>query len=253
MVMPMRLLGLGLALVSLVAGGCAGGPDGQHAQELLRRAQTEQAKLSSAGYELKLSASLAGQKFSFDVEGAAQIKGPRAGDQFLRVSATGPLGAQASAFEMWMVKRGSRVTMSFDGRTQTFDAGQAGAPDLDSFGSFGSIPFASCVKRVDVEEGRSLNGEPETRVAGVIDTACILRASLKMSGLSEAAGQPFDLGELAKKLEDVRATLFVSDRSHLLIGGLITTKVKADGQTLDLQLSYRLTDVNEPVRFPRGL
>jgi hypothetical protein len=248
----MRLRRL-LFLVVLALAGCAGGPDGQQAQALLQRAQAEQAKLSSAGYELKLNASLAGQKFGFTVDGAAQIKGPRAGDQFLRMSASMPTGAQAGSFEMWLAKRGSRVTMSFDGRTQSFAAGQAGAPDLDAFGSFGSFDFASCVKRVDVEEGRSLNGEPATRVAGVVDTTRVISAAAKMNGLSEASGQQFDLGELAKHVDDVWATFFISDRTHLLIGGLITTKVKAEGQTLDLELSYRLKDVNKPVRFPRGL
>lgn len=250
---PMRLLALAFAALAIGA-GCAGSPDAQQAYALLERAQAEQKALSSAGYELQLSAAMAGQKFAFSVDGAAQLKGSNAGDQYLRMRASGRTDAfGASGVDIWMVKRGSRVTMSFDGRTQTFDVAQAGAPDLDAWGSFGSLDFASCVKRVDVAPGRNLNGEPVTRVAGVIDTACILRAASKMSGLSEAAGQPFDLGELAKHVEDVRATLFVSDRSHLLVGGVITTKVTAQGQTLDLQLSYRLTNVNEPLRFPRGL
>lgn len=248
---------LRLALVSVLAlalAGCAGGPDAREAQSLLERAQAEQSKIASAGYELELSAGMLGQKFAFTVDGAAQLKGKHAGDLYFRVRASGPAAALGpKGFDMWMAKRGSRVTMFMDGRRQSFDATRAGAPNVDLVGSFGSLDFASCVKSVQLEKGRSLNGEPATRVAGVVDTGCILRAAAKMNGLSEAAGQPFDLGELAKKIADVRATLFVSDRSHLLIGAVVSTKIEADGQRLDLQLSYRLTNVNRPLRFPRGL
>jgi hypothetical protein len=252
MFVPMRLLALALAALALGA-GCAGSPDARQAYDLLERAQAEQKTLSSAGYELKLSADMGAQKFSFRVAGAAQLKGANAGDQYLRIRAAVPTGAVgAGDVDMWMVKRGSRVTVSFGGQAQTFDAARAGAPDLDAWGSFGSLDFASCVKRVGVEPGRSLNGEPVTRIGGVVDTVCILRAASKMSGLSKAAGQPFDLDDLATHVEDVRATLFVSDRSHLLVGGVIATTVSAEGQTLDLQLSYRLTEVNKPLRFPPG-
>jgi hypothetical protein len=243
-----------LVLVAALAAGCAGGPDANRARDLLERAQAEQRKLASAGYELQLSAAMDGQKFAFTVDGAAQLKGAKAGDQFLRMRASSPAGAQpASDFELWMAKRGSRVTVSFGGQAQTFAAGQAGVPDVDAWSSFGSLDFASCVERLDLDEVRNLNAEPATRIAGVIDTACILRAASKLSGLSEAAGQPWDLSELAKHVEGVRVTLFVSERSHLLIGGLVTTKIKAEGRALDLQLSYRLTSINRPLRFPRGM
>ena len=42
----------------------------------------------------------------------------------------------------------------------------------------------------------------------------------------------------------------VSDRSHLLVGGLITLEVEVDGHEMSFEVSYRLTSMNQPVRFP---
>ncbi len=252
MIRPMRLLALTLSALSFAA-GCSGGPDAHDAQQLLERAQAEQAKLASMGYELQMNFAMDGQQFGFSVDGAAQLKGRSAGDQFLRMRAAGlPTGLGAGSFEMLMAKRGSRVTMSINGQRQSFDGASSGAPDLGSMPSFGSVVLAGCVKSVDVEPGKTLNGEPVTRVGGVIDTACILRAAAKVGGLSKAAGEPFDVGEFAKHVDVVRATLFVSDRTQLLVGGVISTQLNADGRSVDVQLTYRLKRVNEPLRFPRG-
>jgi len=40
----------------------------------------------------------------------------------------------------------------------------------------------------------------------------------------------------------------VSDRTHLLVGGLITLEIEVDELSFDV--SYRLTSINRPVRFP---
>ena len=244
----MRLSALALAVVLLA--GCSSLLEARDAKALLERAQAEQAKLASAAFEVRLDVVADGEKYSFALDGAAQLKGANAGDQFVRARAT---GKGESAFSMWFAKRGRRVTTSFGGEARSFRAGEPGAPDVASLPSFGSIDFASCVERLDVAEGRRLNGEPATRIAGVVDTECILRAAVKLGGAAESAGQSFDFGEVAKRIQDVRATLFVSERSHLLVGAVIRTRIDAEGKSAELQLSYRLTNVNRPIRFPAGM
>ena len=59
-----------------------------------------------------------------------------------------------------------------------------------------------------------------------------------------------DLEQLRDHLGDARATLFVSDRTHLVVGGLITLEIEVDGNELSFDVSYRLTSINRPVRFP---
>ena len=244
----MRLSALAVAVLLLA--GCSNLLEARDAKALLERAQAEQAKLASAAFEVRLDVAAGAQKYSFTLDGAAQLKGRNAGDQFVRVRAT---GKGESAFRMWFAKRGRRVTTSFGGTAQSFEAGQPGSPDVASLPSFGSIDFASCVEKLDVAEGRELNGEPATRIAGVVDTECILRAAAKLGGAAESAGQSFDVGEVAKRIQDVRATLFVSERTHLLVGAVVRTRIDADGRSAELQLSYRLTNVNRPIRFPAGM
>jgi hypothetical protein len=242
-----------LALVVALLTGCAAGPDGQRAQELLQQAEAANAGMKSATYVATVAFSGAGQKFKLTMEGGALLKGKAAGDQFLRMRAEGlPAELGMSGDMMLMVKRGNRITLTADGRTQVLPAPRELAGGTKAWGSLASFELASCVEKVDVEEGRNLNGEPATRIAGSVDTACLLRSLVKLSGLGALAGQSLDTDKLGDSVGDIKATLFVSERSHLLIGGLVSVNAHAQGQTLDVQFSYRLTSVNAPVRFPSG-
>ena len=40
------------------------------------------------------------------------------------------------------------------------------------------------------------------------------------------------------------------DRTQLLVGGLITLEIEVGGNELSFDVSYRLTSINRPVRFP---
>jgi hypothetical protein len=250
----MRFAALATTLTAALLAGCSGGPDARTAQELLRQAQAEQLKLRSAGFVVNLNVGVDGERFGATMDGAAETKGQRVGNMFMRMRVTGFPGlAQATqGFAMSMAKRGPRITITADGRTQTFDAGDERAPNVDGIASLGSFDFASCVEQVDVEAGRNLNGEPATRIAGRIDTACVLKAAMKLSG-APAPTAGFDVGALAKHLDDVRVTLFVSERTKLLVGALVSTRFEAEGKHADFQLSYRLTRVNKPVHIPAGL
>lgn len=240
-----------LILVVLLLAGCAVGPDAQRAQELLQQTQAANAKVKSATYVATMAFASEGQKFQLSMEGGAVMKGKRAGDQFLRMRAEGlPAQLGLNGDLMLMVRRGDRLTMNMGGRTQTLPAPADLSAQTQAWGSLASLDLVSCVKDVDVEEGRSLNGEPAARIAGTIDTECVVRSLMKLSGLGSLAGSSVDTSKIGDTLGDVRATLFVSDRTHLLIGGLISLTAHAQDRTVDVQFSYRLTSVNQPVRFP---
>jgi hypothetical protein len=242
----MRLLSLVVAVVAL--GGCAGGPEASQAYDLLQRAQAAQAQLSSVSYEAKSSFSVEGQKFGYTFRGAAQLKGASAGDQWLELTSQEVPGVGQIA--MTMVRRGSRLTIRSMGSSQEIPVPVELQGTKDAWGSFDSLDLTSCVNDVDVAEGQNLNGEPATRIAGEFDPICAFKALSGVSSLGQNAGSTPDLEQLRDHLGAARATLFVSDRTHLLVGGLITLEVEVDGHELSFDVSYRLTSINQPVRFP---
>jgi hypothetical protein len=246
----MRSLFVTLSIVLLA--GCSGGPEAHRADALLRVARAEQVKLQSAAYGLQMTIDFEGQKLGVELDGAVQLAGAARGDHFLSARANMPADLGQAGFEMQMAKRGRRVTMWMNGREQRFDTTSANVPDLDAWASFGSLDLASCVKNVDVRVGRNLNGEPATRIAGVLDSSCVLEAASAFAGASQLAQDPFGTAELAKHVDDVRATLFVSERTRLLIGAVLTTSIEAEGRSADVRLVYRLKSVNKPLRFPAG-
>ena len=44
--------------------------------------------------------------------------------------------------------------------------------------------------------------------------------------------------------------LSIDERTHLLVTALITVDVEAQGETLEVNLHYRLTSSNQPVELP---
>jgi hypothetical protein len=233
-----------LLFVFLLA-ACAGGEDAKRAQKLLEQAEAAQARLSTVGYAGKVSFSYEDQRFGMGFSGAAVLQGASAGDQWLRMTGEGIPGA--GSVDMSIVRKGSRMTLRSMGVTQNVPVPPAVERDDDPWGSLGAMDLASCVKKVDVKEGRNFNGEPATRIAGVVDTVCAFEAVRSVSSLGQAGA--VDLDVIKDKLGDARATLFVSDRSHLLIGGVLGLDVDVEGQSFSFEVAYRLTSVNEPVRF----
>ena len=242
----MRLFSLVLAVAALA--GCAGGPEATQAYDLLQRAQVAQAKVSSVSYEAKSSFSVQGQSFGYAFKGAALLKGAAAGDQWIEMTSEDVPGV--GPISMTMVRRGSKMTIRSLGQTHEVPVPAELQAKQDAWGSFDSLDLTTCVKKVDVAEGRSLNGEPATRIAGEFDALCAFKAVSGVSGLGQNAGSTPDLEQLRDHLGDARATLFVSDRTHLLVGGLITLEIEVDGNEFSFDVSYRLTSINRPVRFP---
>ena len=239
----MRLLVLPLAVLAL--SGCSGGPDASRAQDLLVQADAAQAKLSSVTYTGRTSFSVAGQRYAFGFGGGAVLKGRGAGDQWMQMRGEGVAGAGAMDFSI--VRRGDRMTIRSLGQTQEVPVPAELRTDNDAWGAFASSSLADCVKKVDVAEGRNVNGEPATRIAGVVDSLCAFKAINRVASVGQATP---DLDEVRGFLSDARATLFVSERSRLVIAAVISLEVEAQGQEMTFEVSYRLTSVNEPVRFP---
>jgi hypothetical protein len=242
----MRLLSLVFAVAVLA--GCAGGPEATQAYDLLQRAQVAQAQVSSISYEAKASFSVQGQRFGYAFKGAALLKGAHVGDQWIEMTSQDVPGV--GPISMTMVRRGSRLTIRAMGQRHEVAVPAELRAKQKAWGSFDSLDLTSCVENVDVAEGRSLNGEPATRIAGEFDALCAFKAVSGVSGLGQNAGLTPDLKQLRDHLGAARATLFLSDRTHLLVGGLITLELAVGGNELTFDVSYRLTSINRPLRFP---
>ena len=178
----MRLLVLPLAVLALA--GCSGGPDASRAQDLLVQADAAQAKLSSVTYTGRTSFSVAGQRYAFGFGGGAVLKGRGAGDQWMQMRGEGVAGAGAMDFSI--VRRGDRMTIRSLGQTQEVPVSAELRTDNDAWGAFASSSLADCVKKVDVAEGRNVNGEPATRIAGVVDSLCAFKAINRVASVGQA-------------------------------------------------------------------
>ena len=230
-------------LAILVLAGCAG-EQGQRAQQLLDRAQAAQARLSSMSYELRMTFSFQGQKASLVVDGAGYLKGRRAGDQVMTMRMDGVPGFAMNAN---MVLRGRRMTMTMNGRSFSTAVPAGAKQQYDWSGSVTEL--ARYVKEVRVHENRSANGERGSTVTGVIDTEGLLKAAARLQSWSQVSGAAApDMSALAENVGDTRAALFVSSRTGLIRSAVINLSLEAGGQEIELDLTYRLKNVNRPVR-----
>jgi hypothetical protein len=59
-----------------------------------------------------------------------------------------------------------------------------------------------------------------------------------------------DFEQLGAKIGDIRAVLTIDEGTHLLSSAIVKLSVEAAGEQLDVELRYRLTAANEPVRIP---
>lgn len=231
---------LALAAVSLTA--CSG-EDGQRAQRLLSRAQTAQAQLVSAGYEVRMTFSVDGRQFGLVMDGGAYMKGARAGDQLLTMRTENVPGV---GLNMRMLLRRGTLTMSINGRNTTIAVPQSARQQYDWSGAM--IDLARYVKHVKVREGRVVNGERGVTVAGVIDTEGLLKAATRLAGFSRAAGPAApDMGELAEAMDDTRIAAFIATRTGLIRSAVITLGMESDGKKADVELTYRLKSVNRAI------
>lgn len=231
-------------LLVLTLTACAG-EEGQRAEDLLERAEASQAALSSMAYSVGITMAAEGQRFTIGMNGAAVLKGENAGDQWLRVTMP-----ELTPGEGTLVVRDGVMTFSMFGTTERMELPADATANREALGALASLALAKCVEKVRVDDGKSFHDEPATQIAGVVDTGCVLEAVSGLSELGKLGGQQLDLDELGAQLGDVHATLFISERSGLLVGGVLSLEVEEDGESVAVDVSYRLKSANKPVRFP---
>jgi outer membrane lipoprotein-sorting protein len=229
-----------LALSALALTACSG-EQGQRAQALLTRAQTAQAGLKSATYDARMTFSMDGQQYAIVMNGGGYMKGRRAGDQLMNMRADGIPGA--GNFNMAMVVRGGQISMTMNGRTLTLNGTALKQARKQDDWSTTMLDLARYVKRVKVYDGRVVNGEAGSTIAGVIDTQEMLRAMSKL----EALGQAANMNGFSGKLGDIHAALFVSKRTGLIRSAVISMSMEAQGKKADVELTYRLDSTNTKV------
>jgi hypothetical protein len=230
-----------LAVLVLVA--CSG-EQGERAQQLLTRAQAAQARLTSMSYEMRMTFGIEGQSVSLVMDGGGYLKGRKAGDQVMSMRLDGVPGL--GAMNANMVLRGGRLTMNLNGQQTSLTVPGSAKQQYDWSSTM--LDLARYVKRVQVREGRVVNGEPGATVSGVIDTEGLIKAASKLQSFSQVAGQSApDMSELAEHVSDTRAALFVSSRTGLIRSAVVGLAVEAEGKKLELDLTYRLKSVNQAI------
>jgi len=228
-----------LAAAAVVLAGCAG-PDGQKAESLLLQADAAQQALTSEQFSKRMNMSAAGQNVAMQMAGGGYLKGAHAGDVYMVITGQTPDGKSMDAS---VVKHGDVVTVSADGQTQTLSAAQAQqqyGSQLQSMAN-GGFNFAQYVKSVKVSDTTLPNGEAADQIVGVLDT----------QGAASSLGKDLGLGSLAH-LDDTRAVLTISRKTHLVTAALIDMSMEILGKKMTINLTYGLTGVNVPINFPRS-
>ena len=223
--------------------GCSGA-EGERAQQLLGRAQTAQSRLTSMGYDLRMTFALDGQRASLVLDGGAYLKGRRAGDQLMTMRMEGL--PDLTAMNMRLLLRGRRLTMTANGRTFSSTVPASARRQYDWSSTM--LDLTRYVKDVRVRENRVVNGERGATVSGVIDTEGLLEAASKLRSFSQATGQAApDLSSLGAEVGDTHAALFVSNRTGLIRSAVVSVGMKAAGKRFDLDVTYRLKHVNRAI------
>jgi hypothetical protein len=123
------------------------------------------------------------------------------------------------------------------------DLGRTGQAAADPPAGF---DLARYVTDVRVDEGIVVGGETMDRITGVIDTSAALRGLLGTLGGTGASG--FD--QVSDVFGDIRAVLYVSQRTHLPMRTLIDMPMKIVDQKVTMHVDLVLTGVNTHVAIP---
>lgn len=234
-----RLAVLALALPALAA--CSG-EQGERAEQLLTRAQAAQSRLSSATFEARMNFTIDGQVFGLVVDGGGYMKGPRAGDGIFAMHTEDVPGVN---FNLEGVVRHGQVSMNVNGRRFSMPAPASAKQQFDWSGTM--LDLAGYVKQVRVHEGRVAHGEFGSTITGVIDTEELLEALAGLQPLARAAGRSAPgLGDLAN-IGDIRAAVFVAERTGLIRSAVISLTMKAKGKTAKIDFTYRLKSTNTKI------
>jgi hypothetical protein len=227
---------------ALLLTGCST-EEGRRAQELLQQAEAAQQALQSSTFEGGLSFAFGGEEVSMQFRGATS----KAGEWFSMRASGIPGGGD---FALQLLVRGGRAWTNLGGGWETMPV----TSGLGSGGTMSATAFqqlARHVKDVRVTEHQLIGGKPVTTIGGEIDTAGMLEAALQLGSVAgELEGFSLDFSKLGIELGDIEAVLTIDERTHLLDTAFVAFSIAAQREQVDLELRYRLTSANEPVRLP---
>jgi hypothetical protein len=256
--MVRRLVSLfaALALLAVVGGCAAAGPDGPEALAILEQASEAQKNLESVAFDMTITGTAAGETFDMTLNGGGYLKGEREGDMVMRLSMAVP-GMPAT--NMAIVSLDDRLYGNLDGTWQEFPAAALGAGVTGDTGALeqalAGFDYTKYVSDVVVDKEGSFLGEPVTKIVGTIALQDLMNGVFSQLGSSsELSG----LGGLASTeslfqgvdLSDIRAAIYVSDVTHLIRAVHMEFGLEVEGQQADFQIDLSIRSVNEPVEIP---
>jgi hypothetical protein len=231
-----RILALLLVTaVAAVAPGCSGA-DAEEAQALLVQSNAAFAEVRSATFTARMSLTGGPQELSMTMSGGGYAHGKRAGD-FYVLATSDSLGFG----DLVLVSRSGRVSMSVDGHP----VGEVPLPNTTAENPIQLVDFSQYVKDVNVEPGKLIDGEPMTKLTGVIDTAGLAKGAL--ADVTGAGGDGFDL---SKSLGDTRIVIYLSEATHLPMRGLVDLPMDVTGDKIVMHLDFAYTSYDQKVEFP---
>jgi hypothetical protein len=221
--------------VAAVAPGCSGA-DAEEAQALLVQSNAAFAEVRSATFTARMSLTGGPQELSMTMSGGGYAHGKRAGD-FYVLATSDSLGFG----DLVLVSRSGRVSMSVDGHP----VGEAPLPNTTAENPIQLVDFSQYVKDVNVEHGKLIDGEPMTKLTGVIDTA-----GLAKGALADVTGAGGDGLDLSKSLGDTRIVIYLSEATHLPMRGLVDVPMDVAGDKIVMHLDFAYTSYDQKVEFP---
>jgi hypothetical protein len=231
-----RLLALlVVTAVAAVAPGCSGA-DAEEAQALLVQSNAAFAEVRSATFTARMSLTGGPQELSMTMSGGGYAHGKRAGD-FYVLATSDSLGFG----DLVLVSRSGRVSMSVDGHP----VGEVPLPNTTAENPIQLVDFSQYVKDVNVEHGKLIDGEPMTKLTGVIDTA-----GLAKGALADVTGAGGDGLDLSKSLGDTRIVIYLSEATHLPMRGLVDVPMDVAGDKIVMHLDFAYTSYDQKVEFP---
>jgi hypothetical protein len=221
--------------------GCIGA-DGRRAELLLQQSAAAQQSVRSEGLVIRFTMDADGHSGGVTMDGGAYLKGPNAGDFFLRGTGTGELTMSGEATNFAVVRRAGVVTVSAAGHTENMPVSEADAKfGSDSVNVPKFLDVARYVKSVSVDE-TSLGSRPADRIVGKLDTSALFESVAGFGTQAlKAAGVHFG---------DIRAVLFVPRDTHLVEVMFADMTITAGGHKGHMHMSVAVNGVNRPVVFP---
>ncbi|HEY3069561.1 MAG TPA: hypothetical protein VGJ34_04530 [Gaiellaceae bacterium] len=224
-----------LAAAATVAPACSGA-DAQEAQQLLAQSDAAFANVKSATFTARMTMTGGPADLTLTMTGGGYAKGKRAGDFYLLATAE-----NLPFRDLVMLKRAGRVSMSINGSV----VGQVPMPSTGEDNPLQVVDISQYVKEVRVEHGKLIDGEPMTKVSGVIDTAGLVHGALR--DLTGAGGNGIDF---SGALGDTRVVLYISAATHLPMRGLVDMAMKVSEQKIQMHLDFAYTSYDEKLEFP---